>query len=517
MVFLHPPINAHPPPNGSTENVNGDVPTSSPQSNDGGPVKVKRMHCNERSHDIRMRLYEQCCERSMEKLQSEYLDRRLTIRSKGETDDSHPPQDPSADEDEWQQKRSELEQNLMDIQKQVLPYMKIHMCELTSESIDSLSGTSSAHSDGPLRWSGQCCSFTLWRPTDDHRDLLKPGRGKNKDRQRASVTDTEKRHTSYFGIMCFSLFFVEFIILGCAVHSRYRPPPRSSFRPPLSLNDPSHLTHPHPFFTPASASYLSLATSRMTNIIPFAFRNVKNSSSMPPLSTLPMRTEFMRTPIYLRSNELLSLPPGAEFDCVCLVIWADNGLDPVKPADPSKLAPPSVHTSDGLNLTSPPRWSRTRRLICVGMSGELMVMEVTESDEIIHFTQNILTPQLMIMENVKYNRYERKLRLHTASSTNISRFVSKGVIQLPPSGPISNQSDPLPSFSHAIYEYPLVGAFQSWVAQPTSSLIFDGIQKMSQRMMEHSWDHNQAIVATFSEDDFNHVSTPLAKRTRINC
>lgn len=452
------------PPLPPIANPSGDGAADTPP-----PAKVRKLHCNERSHNVRMHLHERFCEQRVEALQSSFLDRQ----PRGKTTPTRDELDAQAAQ--WENAKSELEAELQEIHKSVVPYIKLHLCEIRpasrrDDSSDSVGDGAAAVS----RWSGECCSLTSWRPTEEHRELFTPGR--------------------------------EYVLLGCAMHARFRPTnslafPKPNYQPATSLP-----MVPHPYSAAASSHYLQLATSRMTNIVPYDMsrKRVTQMHSTRPTSNAHLYSPFLRAPIFLRPDELLSMSRGAEFDCVCLVLWANDEGDQTKSSSVGvKPATPSTPSGSGGGS-----WKRTRRLLCLGLSGDLMVVEVKESEESLHFTQAIQTPQVMSMENLHYGVYEKKLRLHSVSSTVMSRFTSKGGVQLATSdAPLAATT------SHAAYAQPDIAHFQAWLAQPTTALLCELAMARSRRIMDGSW-HRDAAINTLNKDEFKHVRKIHIYRTR---
>ena len=165
LVYMHPPA----PDEIMPPRAVATGPPSSSQSGDA--PKVRKLHCNQRAHDIRMATHQKVCEKRLENLRRAFEDRRAREKLQVTT-----MEEAAAEDEEWQQERAELEAELQDICKQVTPYLKLHMCEVTNQKIDGR-----IVKDAPLCWSGQCCLFTVWRPGDDHLELLLPGKGQSRE------------------------------------------------------------------------------------------------------------------------------------------------------------------------------------------------------------------------------------------------------------------------------------------------------------------------------------------------
>lgn len=176
MLYMHPQITES---NANTNtNTNTNESGKSSDASDAPPVRVRKLHCNQRSHDRRMQVHESLCEQRIDQLQAAYLDHTERASKTTRTLEQI-----AADEEEWAQKRQELEADLQEVQKQVTPYLKVHCCEITEQRNISERGAHYSPADvdpsspSPLVWSGECCSFIMWRPTDDTHETMTPGRG----------------------------------------------------------------------------------------------------------------------------------------------------------------------------------------------------------------------------------------------------------------------------------------------------------------------------------------------------
>jgi hypothetical protein len=139
---------------------------------------VRKLHCNQRAHEKRMAAFEKLCETRLENLRRSFEQQHPQRRAPLTADEQQ------AEEEEWARQRAELESTFADDRKQVVPYLKLHMCELTSRPAppppaDGTVAVAAAAAAPPsdLCWSGNCCLFTVWRPFDDHLELLQPGKG----------------------------------------------------------------------------------------------------------------------------------------------------------------------------------------------------------------------------------------------------------------------------------------------------------------------------------------------------
>ena len=452
MLFLHP----------STATDAGGVanaaPSSTPSSSaEQAAPKVRKLHCNERAHDLRMRAFERISEQRVEKLQSEFLDRQLAPTKAPKTSEQI-----QEETSEWEEKRAELEADLQDIQKQVTPYLKLHMCEIKDRQRESVQQESDTVQQ---TWSGQCCMFTVWRPGDEHRELLIPGR--------------------------------EFIIYGCTV---YNPPGRSGH----PLNRQRVAAHelpalPHERYITAGSNQLGLSTSRMTNIVPYALRQAKGAAAPMPSVHVPIRSEYLRSSIYLRPGELLSMPRNAEFDCVCVVVSVDDAQPWTSAASVEDTR--EFGKSKSAAIAPPPGWSRSRQLLCFGMSGDVMFIEVDETDAVMHFPQQqpLQLPQVMVIENLQYRTFDKNLRIHAVTSTPVSKFLLKGPIEM-------GSAKAMQAWTHTLYQQPTLGLFQAWLSQSSTLLLCDLILKQGRQMRDGSWNQEGVVISSFNTEDFKSVS-----------
>jgi hypothetical protein len=165
IVYMHPGTSDPAAPPAASQNAGDD----SARGSGAPPQKQRRIHCNQRSHDLRMRVHERLCEQRIERLQNEYIDRQSAAQKLHRTRDEI-----EEEEEDWANKRRNLEADLQELHKQILSPLKVHLCELGLAPTSSIAATGAAPS---APWSGQCCIMTVWRPTEEHRELLTPGRG----------------------------------------------------------------------------------------------------------------------------------------------------------------------------------------------------------------------------------------------------------------------------------------------------------------------------------------------------
>lgn len=222
----------------------------------------------------------------------------------------------------------------------------------------------------------------------------------------------------------------------------------------------------------------------MTIIMPMGHAKDIGSSNK-SLALLPIRHEFVREPVFMRSREMLAMPRTAEFDCVCLAIWyTDDGGGVSKPSlDPKSLS---------MSMSR----LRTRRLLCIGLSGEMMLVDVNESDDTIHLTQQVQIPQVIIMENMSYAMYDKRYRLHMANTTNLSRLTLKG---LPPPAPHTD------TYAHTLFQRPAIAEFQAWVTQPSTQDIQELVLELAKRFMDQTNTQREIVVSTFNTAELNQV------------
>ena len=285
----------------------------------------------------------------------------------------------------------------------------------------------------------------------------------------------------------------ELLIYGFTVHARYRANRSGKVEPvaAVDLHAP-----PHSSCIASASNYLQLSTSRHTNIVPRALTKLPGAAAVGTAvhaAAVPLRAEFMRHPIYMQPGDLWSIPRLGEFDLVCLVLWCrDDGE-----ADQSQQQQQQPRGGGA-------RWQRRRRMLCVGLSGAMLLVELTESKETLFFGAAPPTPQLMIIENLAYQRYEKKLHLHTASATAITIFKPKGLVQLATLeqgtlvAPVAN-----PPSSHAVFAHPSLLNFHAWLLQPSSALLWNVINELSLRMIDGRWNGDQA--SSFNKDEFGSV------------
>jgi len=182
MVYLHPPdaLDAvAPPPQSQQQPAQG--PGQGQGQAGGGDAsapRVRKLHCNQRAHEKRMAAFEKLCETRLENLRRSFEQQHPQRRAPLTADEQQ------AEEEEWAMQRAKLESTFADDRKQVVPYLKLHMCELTARLAAATAAPApedgqpaAGAADSSLCWSGQCCLFTVWRPVDDHLELLLPGKG----------------------------------------------------------------------------------------------------------------------------------------------------------------------------------------------------------------------------------------------------------------------------------------------------------------------------------------------------
>lgn len=275
------------------------------------------------------------------------------------------------------------------------------------------------------------------------------------------------------------------IIYGFTVHARYRGPRGGGLNSVVSVKDPAN-TPPHPHCTHASSQNLQLSTTRQTNIVPRALAKLQGGiAAAPHAAVVPLRTEFLRSPLWMRPGDLWSLPRLGEFDLVCVVLWCGDDVDPEAQAQ---------------QRAAGRGWSKRRRLLCASLSGDMLLVELAENKETLFFGAAPATPLLMQMENLQYQRFEKKLNLHTASATALTLFKPRGPVQIASTDKIVAAAS---SASHALFAHPSLTAFQSWVSSPTSALVWRTILDLVKRMIDGRWNGDQ--TSSFNKEEFGAV------------
>lgn len=269
------------------------------------------------------------------------------------------------------------------------------------------------------------------------------------------------------------------------MHARYKPRRNDSLAP-VSLSSST----PHATFTPPAAHHLQLSTSRSTNIVPRALARYAGGVA-PPHVTIPLRHDFLRHPILMRPSQLWGMPRNAEFDVLCVLLYEQ----------------PSDEQAE-LTGTGAVRRMRQRHLLCAGMSGDLLLLEVHESSEHVFFSANVVAPrQIMLVENLTYLRYEKHLHLHVATTNALTLFKPKGA------APLSAlpTSAPAPVLAlHTAVTHPTAAHLQTWVSEPLTASLYERIQAFSQRIVTGTWNGGQ--TNTFNQHDFHTVSTHHRQR-----
>ena len=125
------------------------------------------------------------------------------------------------------------------------------------------------------------------------------------------------------------------------------------------------------------------------------------------------------------------------------------------------------------------RMLRRRRLLVAGMSGDILLLDVNESKEHLYFPSGqIATPLLLLIENLQYVRYEKKLSLHSAQATALTLFNPKALLRLASleHGSVSPPSSiQPPALSHALYAHPSLPLFHAWSQSQPAAMLFDTI------------------------------------------
>ena len=299
------------------------------------------------------------------------------------------------------------------------------------------------------------------------------------------------------------LFAAEMIIYGFTVHARYRGPRGGGLSSVVSIADPAN-TPPHPHCTHASSQNLQLSTTRQTNIVPRALAKLQGAiTPAPHAAVVPLRTEFLRSPVWMRPGDLWSLPRQGEFDLVCVVLWCGDAVDAEAQAQQRGRG-----------------WSKRRRLLCAGLSGDMLLVELAENKETLFFAAPPVTPMLMQVENLQYQRFEKKLNLHTASATALTLFKPRGPVQMATGDKIVA---PASLASHALFAHPSLASFHSWVCSSTSALVWRTMLDLVNRMMDGRWNGDQ--TSSFNKEEFGavrgtHRHTPYAReggRPMLDC
>jgi hypothetical protein len=282
-------------------------------------------------------------------------------------------------------------------------------------------------------------------------------------------------------LLCGLSCAAELIIYGCTVHARYRPERKDGKGDaPIDLHAP-----PHASFTSASSQYLQLSTSRQTNIVPRALLKAGASAA-----SIPLRSEFLRHPMYLRPSELSSLSKGAEFDLVCVVLSVQDGDEQ-----------PELAGNGAVQLL------KQRRLLCAGMGGDLLLIQANENRENrehIYFSAIMSVPQLVTVENLSYQSFEKKFQLHIANATAVTHFKPKGAI------PLAKADFAAVVPSHALFHRPTIALFQSWLTSPLIGQLHGLLNQFGMRLLSGEWGGGQGI--TFNQDDFAKVRSTRAAR-----
>lgn len=232
VVYMHPPTpDEMPAARAAAAAAAAAAAPSSSQSaaapDAAAAPKVRKLHCNQRAHDTRMAAHVKLCDKRMENLRRAFEDRRAKNNQQPSTIEEQ-----QAEDEEWQQERAELEAEMQDVCKQVIPYLKLHLCGqsndqphtlryslvgliaysqlfslalllLSAEVTTRRSADGKLLTDAPLCWSGQCCLFTVWRPGDEHLELLVPGKGQTNDASQEAGRDSSDG-SSFLRCCCLS-------------------------------------------------------------------------------------------------------------------------------------------------------------------------------------------------------------------------------------------------------------------------------------------------------------------------
>lgn len=300
---------------------------------------------------------------------------------------------------------------------------------------------------------------------------------------------------AFLFVLCVALIIPELIIYGFSVHGRQkaRPGQEQVRSVPVDLTAPPHTT-----CIAASCNSLQLSTSRHTNIVSRALAKRSGATGIAPPAAahVPLRSDFMRKPIYMRPGELWSMPRLAEFDLVCVVLH-------VFEEDERPQLVGAAGGSGGGGTFAAVRMLRRRRLLVAGLSGDMLLLDVNESKEHMYFPSGLVSPAVLLIENLQYNRFEKKLFLHTAQATALTIFKTKGALRLAsmehgsaaPSTPT-----PSPALTHALYAHPCLALFQSWASSTPAAMLFDTILQLVRRMIQGAWCGDQA--SSFNKDEF---------------
>ena len=130
VVYMHPPMpDEMPAARASAAAATAAASPSSSQSaapaDAAAAPKIRKLHCNQRAHDTRMAAHVKLCDKRMENLRRAFEDRRAKDKQASTIEEQQ------AEDEEWQQERAELEAEMQDVCKQVIPYLKLHLCGQT--------------------------------------------------------------------------------------------------------------------------------------------------------------------------------------------------------------------------------------------------------------------------------------------------------------------------------------------------------------------------------------------------